>query len=198
MEHANRIDIRPRHPYVGDAVIRVNSQSGKGGIAYLLETEYGIELPRRLQIDCARRVQEHTDDTGLEIDAPQLLELFERSYLNPSVAVAVGLLDLKTDTSRTQLSVRIDGSEYGGCYDGVGPIEALIEFLGTHGVAVDVVALHQTSLTAGNGGMTLTLIEFRSAAGTHWSAGRARSVLTASVNARLAAARSSLPAAMTH
>ena len=47
-----------------DAVIRVNSQSGKGGIAYLLETGYGIELPRRLQIDLARHVQRHTDTTG--------------------------------------------------------------------------------------------------------------------------------------
>jgi len=251
VEHANRIEIHPRHPYVGDlvhtafsgthqdaikkgftehraralaegmgvseiawrvpylpidpadlgrsydAVIRVNSQSGKGGIAYLLEAAYGIELPRRLQIDFARRVQEHTDDTGLEVDAPQLLELFERSYLDPPAVIGVDLIDLQTDTLRTQLSIRIGGSEHRGCYDGVGPIEALTELLGSHGVAVDVVALHQTSLTGGNDSEALTLIEYRSAAGAHWAAGRDRSVLTASLSAVLTAARSCVPAMVT-
>jgi 2-isopropylmalate synthase len=135
VEHANRIEVHARHPYVGDlvhtafsgthqdairkgfaehraralaegrperelewrvpylpidpadlgrgydAVIRVNSQSGKGGIAYLLETEYGIELPRRLQIDFARHVQGRTDETGAEMSAGELWSLFEAAYL---------------------------------------------------------------------------------------------------------------------
>lgn len=252
VEHANRIEIHPRHPYVGDlvhtafsgthqdaikkgfaehraralaegrgasetawqvpylpidpadlgrsydAVIRVNSQSGKGGIAYLLETAYGVELPRRLQIDFARRVQEHTDDSGLEVDARQLLELFERSYLDSPAVVDVDLIEIQTDTLRTQLRIRIGGSEHRGCYDGIGPIEAFTKLLGSHGIAVDVVALHQTSLTGGNDSEALTLVEYRSAAGTHWAAGRDRSVLTASLNAVLAAARSSVPAVVTH
>ena len=62
-------------------MIRVNSQSGKGGIAYLLEAEYGIELPRRLQIDFARHVQRHTDATGGEATAAELWELFRTVYL---------------------------------------------------------------------------------------------------------------------
>lgn len=252
VEHANRIEIHPRHPYVGDlvhtafsgthqdaikkgfaehraralaegrsasetawrvpylpidpadlgrsydAVIRVNSQSGKGGIAYLLETAYGIELPRRLQIDFARRVQEHTDDSGLEVDAPQLLELFERSYLDPPTVFGADLLDIQTDSSRTELTIRIDDGEHHGCYDGVGPIEALTELLGAHGIALDVVTLHQTSLGAGNDSEALTLIEYRSATGTQWAAGRDRSVLTASLNAVLTAARSRIPAAVRH
>ncbi|MCR1782101.1 2-isopropylmalate synthase [Nocardioides carbamazepini] len=135
VEHCNRIEIHPRHPYVGDLVhtafsgthqdairkglaehrtraaelgkpegeiewrvpylpvdpadlgrsydevIRVNSQSGKGGIAHLLETVFGVELPRRLQIDFSRRVQVHTDATGGEVTAAQLWALFERTYL---------------------------------------------------------------------------------------------------------------------
>ncbi|MFC3584289.1 hypothetical protein ACFOSC_10550 [Streptantibioticus rubrisoli] len=64
-----------------DAVITVNSQSGKGGIAYLLQSECGLTLPRRLQIDFARRVQQHTDATGLEATAEQLFKLFEQTYL---------------------------------------------------------------------------------------------------------------------
>src|SRR5690606_20430740 len=59
-----------------DAVIRVNSQSGKGGIAYLLETERGVELPRRMQIDLARRVQERADAVGAEMTADELWEVF--------------------------------------------------------------------------------------------------------------------------
>ncbi|MBF6130986.1 2-isopropylmalate synthase [Nocardia brasiliensis] len=66
-----------------EAVIRVNSQSGKGGIAYLLQTEYGIDLPRHLQIDFARHVQAHADATGAEITAAQLRELFEAVYPAP-------------------------------------------------------------------------------------------------------------------
>ncbi|MBF6355005.1 2-isopropylmalate synthase [Nocardia higoensis] len=135
VEHCNRIEVHPRHPYVGDyvhtafsgthqdaikkgfaehaaraaaegrpehelawqvpylpidpadigrtydAVIRVNSQSGKGGIAYLLARDYGIEMPRRLQIEFARIVQAHTDTTGREVTSAELYEIFQRAYL---------------------------------------------------------------------------------------------------------------------
>ncbi|MFI6869861.1 2-isopropylmalate synthase [Nocardia sp. NPDC050406] len=64
-----------------DAVVRVNSQSGKGGIAYLLQTEFGLDLPRRLQIDFARQVQRHTDDSGVEVTAARLWELFTSAYM---------------------------------------------------------------------------------------------------------------------
>ncbi|SEH84692.1 MULTISPECIES: 2-isopropylmalate synthase [unclassified Leifsonia] len=82
-----------------DAVIRVNSQSGKGGIAYLLEAEYGIELPRRLQIDFARHVQQHTDATGAEATAAELWELFRTVYSvreDDPHAVALGAVDPRT------------------------------------------------------------------------------------------------------
>ncbi len=65
-----------------DAVIRVNSQSGKGGVAYLLGTELGLELPRRLQIEIARTVQEVTDSSGREITAREIHAIFRRAYLN--------------------------------------------------------------------------------------------------------------------
>ena len=65
-----------------DAVIRVNSQSGKGGVAYLLAAATGIELPRRLQIELARIVQETTDASGKEITATEIRAIFERTYMN--------------------------------------------------------------------------------------------------------------------
>ncbi|WP_033196820.1 2-isopropylmalate synthase [Agromyces italicus] len=245
VEHSNRLEIHPRHPYVGDlvhtafsgthqdairkgfaehraratsegrpereiewrvpslpidpadlgrsydAVIRVNSQSGKGGIAYLLETEYGIELPRRLQIDFARRVQEHADATGVEVDAPELLGLFERSYLSRAGG-GVELLDLRSESHETStitsVRIRVDGAEHGGSYDGIGPVEAVTRLLAERGIPVDILSLHQTSLSAGNSSEALTLIEFRDRTGTGWVAGRDRSVLTATVNAVLGAA----------
>ncbi|WKU08805.1 2-isopropylmalate synthase [Micromonospora sp. HUAS LYJ1] len=206
-EHRNRAaaenrrerDIEWRVPYLPidpadigrnyDAVIRVNSQSGKGGIAYLLESEYGIELPRRLQIDFARRVQEHADTTGLEIDPPQLLDLFESAYLPP--AGDVELVDLESGshdgTSRTAVRLRIDGVEHSGAYD-VGPVEATARLLKEQHIGVEILSLHQSSLTSGNDSDALTLIEYRNSGGTHWAAGRDRSVLTASVRAVLSAA----------
>ena len=249
VEYSNRLEIHPRHPYVGDlvhtafsgthqdaikkgfaeqrsraareerpeheiewrvpylpidpadigrsydAVIRVNSPSGKGGIAYLLETDYGIELPRRLQIDFARRVQELTDSSGLEVGAAQLLELFERSYLL-AAAPELELLELSVETrdevSRTSIRVRVDGSEQSGNYDGIGPVEAVTRLLHEVGVSVDVLSLHQTSLGTGNDSEALTLLEYRDSSGPRWVAGRDRSVLSSTVNAILSAARSTL------
>ncbi|MBF4552451.1 2-isopropylmalate synthase [Pseudoclavibacter sp. VKM Ac-2888] len=180
-----------------DAVIRVNSQSGKGGIAYLLEADYGIELPRRLQIDFARRVQEHTDTSGLEIEAAQLLELFERSYLRVDTS-GVELLDFSVETredvTRTRIRVSVDGVEHTGIFDELGPAEAVTQLLADAGISVDIRSLHQTSLGAGNSSDALTLLEYNDSSGAHWVAGRDRSVLSATVQAILSAARRQLAA----
>ncbi|PZO59850.1 MAG: 2-isopropylmalate synthase [Leifsonia xyli] len=247
VEHATRIELHPRHPYVGDlvhtafsgthqdairkgfaehraraaaegrpesetawrvpylpidpadlgrdydAVIRVNSQSGKGGIAHLLETASGIELPRRLQIDFARRVQRHVDGSGAEVDGPELLELFERSYeRTPDGSADIDLVAIETAHgagARTDLILRVDGTEHHGTAAGVGPVEAVVDLLAACGIAVDIVSLHQTSRTTGSASAALTLLEYRDEAGVHWAAGRDRSVLTASVEAVLQAAR---------
>jgi 2-isopropylmalate synthase len=254
VEHCNRLELDPRHPYVGDlvhtafsgthqdaikkgfsehraraeaqgrpeheiewrvpylpidpgdlgrsydAVIRVNSQSGKGGIAYLMDAEYGIELPRRLQIDFARRVQMHTDASGLEVDAQTLLELFESSYVNPG-AVQAELVDLESENhhgeTRSCVGIRIGGVVRHGVYVGIGPVEAVTELLGEFGIRIDILSLHQTSLAAGSGSEALTLIEYRGAEDPTWAAGRDRSVLTASVNAVLRAANDLLAATAT-
>jgi 2-isopropylmalate synthase len=176
-----------------DAVIRVNSQSGKGGIAYLLESEYGIELPRRLQVDFSRRVQEHVDTTGREVDAQQLLELFERSYL-PAADQHLELVDLRADTAGlTHVALRIDELDLRRTYQGLGPVEAVTTLLSEHGIHVDVLSLHQTSLSTGASSEALTLVEHASPRGSTWSAGRHRSVLTASAEAVVRAARATGP-----
>ncbi|AZH82604.1 2-isopropylmalate synthase [Plantibacter sp. PA-3-X8] len=245
VEHSNRIEIHPRHPYVGElvhtafsgthqdaikkgfaehraradatgsrpedlpwrvpylpvdpadlgrsyeAVIRVNSQSGKGGIAYLLERDYGIEMPRRLQVDFSRRVQQQADETGRELDAEALLAAFERSYLSATPSrVELLEVDVTTtgETSRTTIGLRIDGDRHEATFADVGPVEAATRLLADHGVHVEIVSLHQTSLSAGSGAEALTLLEIRRGAETVWAAGRHRSVLEASVRAVVNAA----------
>ncbi len=175
-----------------DAVIRVNSQSGKGGIAYLLESEYGIELPRRLQIDFARQVQRHTDTTGAEVTAAELWDIFQGAYFTRAECSGVELARIEsTETegcSRTYVDLRIDGESRSGMYDEMGPVEALATALRSCGIEVDVLDLHQQSVGSGNDAEALTLVEYRYSGGTAWAAGRGRSVLTASLNAIIAAA----------
>lgn len=167
-----------------DAVIRVNSQSGKGGIAYLLERDYGIEMPRRMQIDFARHVQQHTDNTGLEVDSAHLWTIFERTYLTPKThTVEVRELDVTTvrETTHVTLRVGIEGTEHVGTFSDVGPVEAITLLLAANGVPLEVLSLHQTALTAGNDSDALTLLEYRCGSVTGWTAGRHRSVLDATV-----------------
>jgi 2-isopropylmalate synthase len=239
VEHANRIEIHPRHPYVGDlvhtafsgthqdaikkgfaehraraaardlpereiqwrvpylpidpgdlgrgyeAVIRVNSQSGKGGIAYLLEADYGIELPRRFQIEFARHVQAHTDASGAEVTAAQLWSLFQDLYLTPAAAPRFPELAGfdTTDTGATITLRTEDGVEHTSNHEGMGPVEALTDALARRGLRIEVLGLHQTSVGGGNDSDAITLIEYRSGRVTGWAAGKDRSVLTATLSA---------------
>lgn len=176
-----------------DAVIRVNSQSGKGGIAYLLESEYGVELPRRLQIDFARHVQRYTDATGAEVTAAELWDVFEGVYFRPVpdsgseiVLVSYDSADGEGDP-RTRITLQVEGREHTTVHREGGPVEALTAALAAHGVRVDIVGLHQTSVGSGAESDALTLLEHRTPAGSSWSAGRGRSVLSASLSAVMAA-----------
>ncbi|MEV6333644.1 2-isopropylmalate synthase [Nocardia vinacea] len=165
-----------------DAVIRVNSQSGKGGIAYLLESEYGLELPRRLQIDFARHVQARTDDTGLEITAAELHELFEATYLHTETA-SVELTEWRTTDGYTEVTLSIGGVAERSAHRDIGPIEALTAALARVGHPVEVLGLTQQSIGAGNDGTAITYLEYRIGARTGWACGRSDSVLTASLAA---------------
>ncbi|MFE3449225.1 2-isopropylmalate synthase [Nonomuraea sp. NPDC059194] len=166
-----------------EAVIRVNSQSGKGGIAHLLESEYGIDLPRRLQIDFSRHVQGHTDATGGEITAAELWDLFERTYLDPGDA-PVTLKGWAATPESTSITLAVGGEEVTRTYLGAGPVDALTRALAEVGYPVEIVGLTQQSLGPGNGGDAITFLEHRDG----WSAGRSESVLEASLTAVLNAA----------
>ncbi|MFE7066413.1 2-isopropylmalate synthase [Microbacterium sp. NPDC057658] len=167
-----------------DAVIRVNSQSGKGGIAYLLEDAYGIELPRRLQIDLARLVQRRTEQTGREVTAAEVWDIFHAAYL---ASADTGPLKLRADADVaggcTTITLHADGVETRTRHDGVGPVEALGTALAAIGLPVEILSLHQTSIGTGTDSDALTLIEYRDGARSEWAAGRDRSVLAATLHA---------------
>ncbi len=110
-----------------EAVIRVNSQSGKGGISYLLRTGYGLDLPRRLQIEFSRVVQEATDGSGEEITAAELWDLFRAEYLDASGPVSVaGWRTSSTGPHDFTGVVRVDGDGREHIGSGNGPIDALV------------------------------------------------------------------------
>ncbi|MDR6867625.1 2-isopropylmalate synthase [Microbacterium resistens] len=257
VEHCNRIEVHPRHPYVGDlvhtafsgthqdairkgfaehraraaaegrdereiawrvpylpvdpadlgrgydAVIRVNSQSGKGGIAHLLETEYGVELPRRQQIDFARHVQEHADAVGDEISAAGVWELFRGAYLHAErgeeqgeergeggcgLSLAGYRVSEAEGVGRVRIELGVGGERIVSEHEGVGPVEALVAALAAQGIPVEVLSLHQASMESGSGSRALTLIEYRSGGCTGWAAGIDASVLGASLAAVISGA----------
>lgn len=145
-----------------DAVIRVNSQSGKGGIAYLLETEYGIELPRRLQIEFSQVVQGVMDDTGKEQSAADIWGIFEREYGIHEVSVAhpvittreQGVVSLEADVSAVGRQMSVKGA-------GSGPIDAFVAALHAHGHGVRVLDYHEHAIGSGADARAVAYLELR-------------------------------------
>ncbi|WP_327295578.1 MULTISPECIES: 2-isopropylmalate synthase [unclassified Streptomyces] len=171
-----------------EAVIRVNSQSGKGGIAYLLQTGYGLDLPRRLQIDFSSVVQRETDDSGEEISGKQLWELFSAVYLAPGEDGPMVLGDWSTAEvggGEHEFSCTLNGVPYRGT--GNGPLSAFTAALARAGTEAGI--LHYTEHATGTGpdSPAVAYAECRVGGRTYWGAGRDSSVLTASVRAVLAA-----------
>lgn len=145
-----------------EAVIRVNSQSGKGGIAYLLHREYGMDLPRRLQIDFAAHVQARADDTGVEITAAELRDLFEAIYFeDPSW---LDVKDWRTSgegaQACTEITLTVDGVTHRTRRHG-GAVAALTEALAEAGYPIEVLGLTQQSIEPGNDGAAITYLECR-------------------------------------
>jgi 2-isopropylmalate synthase len=180
-----------------DAVIRVNSQSGKGGMAYLLEQDYGLELPRRLQIEFSRAVQAVADQTGLEITSEGIHEIFEREYLTQITPYAYGAHKMVEDTSSDE-PVQIDISLFhnkapmalqGG---GNGPIDAFVDALG---LDVKLMDYHEHAIGHGANAKAACYVELRLDNGpTLFGAGIDSNIVTASFKAVLSAINRQLKA----
>jgi 2-isopropylmalate synthase len=168
-----------------EAIIRVNSQSGKGGVAYLLETEHGLELPRGLQVDFAQRVQAITDQRGDELTADELLAAFHDHYLAHTGPYELGPYTHSSGADdQIAATVVVDGTAHEVTGTGNGPIAALVDaFEQTFGVAVDVRAYHEHALSAAASATAAAYIEADVDGTLAWGVGLHTSIATASLRA---------------
>ncbi len=147
-----------------EAVIRVNSQSGKGGIAYLLESEYGLQLPRRLQIEFSQAVQREMDISGKEFTAADLWALFEREYglVQPPVMRQRVMEEGEGGVTRLRGEIELSGESLEIEGEGGGPVEAFISALAAStGHQVRVLDYHEHALGGGADARAAAYVEMR-------------------------------------
>ncbi|MDH4570886.1 2-isopropylmalate synthase [Pseudomonas sp. BN414] len=143
-----------------EAVIRVNSQSGKGGITFLLEQEYGISLPRRMQIEFSQVVQKETDRLGLEMTAEQIYKLLDAEYLQAATPFTLKghRLQEENGTSAVDIEVQFNGETQHLRGMGKGPLEALVASLP---VKVEIMDYSEHAIGAGTNAKAAAYIELR-------------------------------------
>ena len=182
------LPIDPKH--VGrtyEAVIRVNSQSGKGGVAYLMKAEHGFDLPRRLQIEFSGRIQALAEDSGTEITPAELWAAFSAEYLPAEPAIALADYQTSVADGGTTVVARleVDGRDRAVRGTGTGPVAALVHALQTEfGVTCEVLDFSEHAVGAGTDAAAVAYVETRDGDGNvRWGVGVHPSVLTASLRA---------------
>ena len=182
-----------------EAVIRVNSQSGKGGVAYLLKSEHHLDLPRRQQIEFSKIVQAKTDNEGGEITAEQLWKIFEDEYLPTDSARTessgwgrfrlMGLSQKSEMNQDVELTVQItdNGAALELSGQGNGPIAAFCNILKNHGVEVRVLDFHEHALSSGGDASAAAYLECEIEGQVFWGVGIDPNTTTASLKAVVSA-----------
>ena len=175
-----------------ESVIRINSQSGKGGIAYLLETEYGVAMPRRLQVEFSGEVQRHTDEHGGEMEAADIWGLFSRTYLEADAPLAYVEHHLFEEgkAQGIRLTVKKDGETQVVTGKGNGPIDAAVQALGSLGIAVQVRSYEEKSMGKGEDAKACAFVELMLAGGERecYGVGMDANIVTASIRALMSGA----------
>jgi 2-isopropylmalate synthase len=172
-----------------EAVIRVNSQSGKGGVAYIMKADHHLDLPRRLQIEFSRVVQARTDAEGGEVTPAQMWEAFAAEYLS---AGAVRLQAHRTSSvvdakDAVTAEVSVDGQARQIEGVGNGPISAFCDALGSLGIEVRVLDYTEHALTAGSDAQAAAYVECEVGGRALWGVGIDTNTVTASLRAVLSA-----------
>jgi len=178
-----------------EAVIRVNSQSGKGGVAYIMKTEHQLDLPRKLQIEFSQVIQKLADTEGGEVSPTVMWEIFKDEYLpNPEkpwgrfslVSVAQDSA-VDGDTTLTA-TIKDNGKEFIIKGVGNGPIAAFCTAFATHGVNLKVLDYHEHALSAGGDAQAAAYLECSIDSRTLWGVGIDPSIVTSSLKAIISAA----------
>lgn len=182
-----------------EAVIRVNSQSGKGGVAYVMKSEHQLDLPRRLQIEFSHVIQSHTDDQGGEVFPDQMWKIFVDEYLpsednkwgrfrftslNQSSSAGKDV-ELSVDLLDNQKQITLSGS-------GNGPISAFCNVMQSYGVDIQVADYYEHAMSAGGDASAAAYLECTVNGGTYWGVGIDPSTTTASLKAVISAVNRAL------
>ena len=175
-----------------EAVIRVNSQSGKGGVAYIMKAEHGFDLPRRLQIEFSKTIQAITEDSGTEIAPGAMWDAFQGEYLPEAPAIVLESQELRSDREgRTTITAQlvVDGEHRTVTGDGNGPIDAFVRGVRRElGLDVDVVDYAEHALGAGADATAVAYVEALGADGqSRWGVGTDPNIITASLRAVVSA-----------
>ena len=170
-----------------EAVIRVNSQSGKGGVAYIMKTEHHLDLPRRLQIEFSHVIQRHTDGEGGEVSATQMWQIFSGEYLSGGeFALAKFASTSDAGIERITTTVRAFGKDFELSGVGNGPIAAFCSALSTvdmglGGVSVRVLDYAEHALTSGRDAEAAAYLEIEVGDRVFWGVGISESIVQASL-----------------
>jgi 2-isopropylmalate synthase len=177
-----------------EAVIRVNSQSGKGGVAYLLKSDHSLDLPRKLQIEFSRVVQGLTDSEGGEVSSEKLWDIFQDEYLPAPIEKSelkwgrFELKRMKTESEmdgelKLQIVLRDGDKEVEVSGTGNGPISAFLSILGTQGVETRLLDYIEHTMSAGGDAQAASYIELEVAGKTLWGVGIDSDIATSSLKA---------------
>ena len=160
-----------------EAVVRINSQSGKGGVAFLLVKDHGVSLPRRLQISMSQKIQKIADETGKEISTSEIWEIFHTNFVMPKSGHSFKNYSLKTSDA-TDLSdhikaeIEIDGKNHEISGSGNGPIDAFVNALNQKlSIDIKVSDYHQSAISSGSDAQAAAYIELQKGDKTSWGVG---------------------------
>ena len=177
-----------------EAVVRINSQSGKGGIAFILEKDHGVSLPRRLQINLSEKVQKVADETGKEVMSRDIWKVFEKNYI--AVTGQLELINYTLSSSedssgntsdQVEITLKDKNIEVKLTGVGGGPIEAFVSAINDHfSTSISVSDYHQHSVTSGSDAKAAAFIELTLAGKNEWGAGIDGNTVKASFQAIVA------------
>ena len=157
-----------------EAVVRINSQSGKGGVAFLLEKDHGVSLPRRLQISMSQKIQKLADKSGKEINTTEIWQIFETNFLIPTEGFSYisHKSSSENDIHYLELNLNINGREVALSGSGNGPIDSLINGLREKtGTEIKVSDYHQSAISSGSDSKAAAYIELELDGKTCWGVG---------------------------
>lgn len=175
-----------------EAVIRVNSQSGKGGVAYIMKADHGLVLPRRLQIEFSQVIQKITDGEGGEVSPKEMWDAFSEEYLAPVLPLErmrqkVDAAEVDGGTDKITAVVKVNGQEREIVGAGNGPLAAFCDALGALDIRVNVLDYSEHAMSAGEEAQAAAYVEADIDGKTVWGVGIATSITTASLRAVVSA-----------